>query len=157
LKFREIDAVTEPGAIAPDPALSSGNTGDDIRSVESLGGLRKPEVTNTDGDSRTRRYRARFCIQQRKEELEQLLNSVCPVVPPSQRADCFTESCFSLGGRLDIDVDLLRPSAAKYPVPKNNSQSQKQYYENHQHGNNSGAAATTFSIISHNTTPSSCL
>ena len=57
-------------------------------------------------------------------------------------------------GSADIDVNSRR-AAAKQPSSENISRSQNHNHENNQHGNDTGAA-TTISIVSHETPPPIC-
>jgi len=57
------------------------------------------------------------------------------------------------GRCLDINVNLLRPAAAKQSSSENKSQSQKHEHEDHQYCDHSRTAATTIFIISHETPP----
>ena len=87
-------------------------------------------------------------LQQKKEEHR--------CAPPFEVSSQFT---LLLGWRrrrrsADIDVNSRR-AAAKQPSSENISRSQNHNHENNQHGDNTGAA-TTISIVSHETPPPIC-
>jgi len=100
-----------------------------------------------DGAVKSQKHHLLFIIYESKEERSLTLLSSFKLLGPLEVA-----ISFGRGRGRHVNVDFLRATAAKQPSSKCKEHHQNDDHEDHQHCDNA-RAATTITIISHETTP----